>query len=66
MLPLAELLPADLLNAGALPAVIAYIRAQAWPRASKRYVLGEWARQMGVKLEPGDFDELRGGPEIVE
>lgn len=65
MFPLAELLPADLLNAGALGGVIAYIRSQTWPRATKRFILGEWARQMGVTLEAADFDELRGGPEIL-
>lgn len=66
MFPLAELLPPDLLNAGALDLVIAYIRSKAWPRSTKRYVLGEWARQMGLRLAAPTFDELRGGPVILQ
>lgn len=64
MLDLAELIPAELMNPASVYLVIARIRAATLPRATKRYLLGEWARQVGIVLSRERYDELRGGPEL--
>jgi hypothetical protein len=64
MLELGEFFPPEELTPAAVALAIARVRSLELAPATKRYLLGEWARQMGVKLEAAKFDELRGGPEI--
>jgi len=64
MIDLSVILDKDDMAEAALERVIAKIRAAVLPRATKRYLLGEWARQVGIKLPASRFQELRGGPEV--